>query len=120
MKVEVDTVKERGDLNNERVILKVNTDTDIGRFLLGVTRCTGERQVSSNLNQIYWFPDKAVKRGDFVVLFTKKGTRGQYENQTNSITHTFYLNLDACIWDLQKAAAVIFEIGMWQSSRISD
>jgi hypothetical protein len=56
-----------------------------------------------------------VKQGDFVVLFTKTGSRNQFDNKSDSVTYAFYLGLDAPIWTDDNKAAILFDIGEWSA-----
>lgn len=117
MKIKIQSIKDRGDLENERVVLKVIADGDIGRYLLAVGRYSDENSVSTEFVQVFWFPDKSVKEGDFVVLFTKDGKRTEYGNKSESTTHAFYLGRSAPIWSDSASAAILFELGNWQAKK---
>ena len=109
-----------GNLEEERVVCKVLADADVGRYLLGVGRYTVETNLSSNLSKVFWFPDKQVKAGDFIVLFTKSGTNREYANRSNSTTHAFHLGLDTVLWISPDMAAILFEAPEWNAKRAAD
>ncbi len=120
MKIEIQAIKDRGNLAEERVVLKVLTETDIGRYLLGIGRSTGEKSVSTDLSRTLWFPDKPVSAGDFVAIYTKAGTRGQFQNKSESVTHTFFLGLENSLWRDDRLAVILLEIADWRSRRASE
>jgi len=120
MKIKVQGVKDRGDLDNERVVLKVLADTDIGGYILAIGRNLGVDSFSPKLSRTFWFPDKPVKQGDFVSLYSKVGTPGQFQNKSESDTHTFFLGLDSPIWTETDRAAILFEVADWQAKITAD
>ena len=113
MKVKLMYVKDHGDLDNERIVLKALAGLDIGRYLICDTTYNKDNTVSNKVRHTYWFPDKAIQEGDFVALYTKVGTDRQHSNQANTTTHCFYWGLDRTIWNKDGDGAVLFELGSW-------
>lgn len=75
MNVKLISVVNKGDLEKEAVWLDVTDDADVGKYVLCDTTYTDEeaKRVSNRLRHFYWFPDKPVKKGDYVKLYTKTG-----------------------------------------------
>jgi hypothetical protein len=113
MNVEIRSIRDPGDLANERLVLRVLKDCDIGRYLTFDTTYTQDGKVSNLVRHPYWFPDKEVNAGDLVVLYTKTGRRSQLSNDDGSSSHFFYRGLDRTIWNQSGDCAVVLEILNW-------
>lgn len=115
MNVEIRYIKNPGELENERLVLKVLKDCDIGRFLTFDTTYTEDGNVSNLVRHPYWFPDKYVKAGDFVVVYTKSGRQSEKTNNNRSTSHFFYRGLEKTIWNRRRDCAVVLEISDWKT-----
>lgn len=115
MNVEIRSIKDAGDLENERLVLKVLKDCDIGRFLTFDTTYTDDGKVSNLVRHPYWFPDKEVKAGDLVVVYTKSGRQSQKVNDNGTTSHFLYRGLDRTIWNQARDCAVVLEISDWKT-----
>ena len=94
MKIKFDSIKDAGSLEKERIIFKVLEPTNIGRYLVAKSTRVTDETFSSDIKDIKWFPDQDMKEGDLVVLYTKKGPKGNAINSDNSTTYFFYWGLD--------------------------
>lgn len=74
---------------------------------------TEDGQVSNLVRHPYWFPDKRVKAGDLIVLYTKTGAKSQTKNKNGSTSHFFYRGLERTIWNKSGDCAVLLEISTW-------
>lgn len=113
MMVEIRYIKHPGELKDERLVLKVLKDCDIGMYLTFDTTYTEDGKVSNLVRHPYWFPDKKVKAGDLVVLYTKKGEQSEKKNTDGSTSHFFYRGLERTIWNQSADCAVLLEISTW-------
>jgi hypothetical protein len=113
MTVEIRYIKDPGKLDDERLVLKVLKDCDIGMYLTFDSTYTEDGQVSNLVRHPYWFPDKRVKAGDLIVLYTKTGAKSQTKNKNGSTSHFFYRGLERTIWNKSGDCAVLFEISTW-------
>jgi hypothetical protein len=89
MKLEIKYIKDRGT-TDERIVLVANEDCDIGKFFVFTTKKNADKIVYTNLKQPYWFPDKVVKKGDLVILYTKSGVSTFKENEGGNTSHFYY------------------------------
>ena len=67
------SINDRGIPNQERLAIQVNKDTDMGQYavLIGVK---AEKGFAYPINDnLYWFGDGQVSKGDWVFLYTGKG-----------------------------------------------
>ena len=115
MNVEIRYIKAPGDLGNERLVLKVLKDCDIGKFLTFDTTYTSDGRVSNRVRHPYWFPDKNVAAGDIVVLYTKVGRQSEKSNDNGTTSHFFYRGLERTIWNESGDCAIVLEISDWKS-----
>ncbi|KWA42180.1 hypothetical protein WL27_01875 [Burkholderia multivorans] len=116
MKVEIRSFADAGVAEKERVVLKVAADGDIGKYLLLYSSKTKDSAPTGGRKLAYWFPDKAIKSGDLVVLYTKKGTKSEKALDNGTTVHFFYWGLDAPIWGDDKNVAVLMYSNEWTSS----
>jgi hypothetical protein len=110
MKLEISEIKDRGVLE-ERIIFAVKEDCDIGRFFVFSTQKSSEGKFSSLVKHPYWFPDKSVKKGDLVVLYSKKGTSSYKLNSDQTSTHFYYRNFEVGI--LEGNIVLLVEANTW-------
>jgi len=118
VKVKIEYVKDSGNLDDERLILKVLSKTDIGSYLVCDSTYTSEKTVSNKLRHMFWFPDKSVNEGDYIALYTKGGVNGEYTNKGETVTHTFHWGLEETVWNKEGDGAVVFEIAEWNSKNV--
>ena len=113
MKLKITNIRDRGDLNKERVVMKVESAGNVGEFLL-VQSGYHDNSVTNGIYETYWFPDKDVNVGDFVVLYTKSGTDSEKPFKDVK-SHFFYLGKKQTIWDAENRAAVLMHAPVWES-----
>lgn len=106
------------DLNNEVVWLKVLRDTDIGHYMIMDTTYINENKISNKHRHAYWFPDKPVKKGDFVALYTKLGRNTSFENKASMETHHFFWNMKSQVWNDTGDAAVLINTPQWETTKV--
>ncbi|ELE9015662.1 TPA: hypothetical protein ACJIWP_000455 [Enterobacter cloacae] len=113
MKIKISSIREAGNLQKERVVIRVESACDIGEFILLQTGFK-DGTVNSGIYETFWFPDKMVRAGDYVVVYTKKGTRS--EKPFNEATsHFFYMGNLEPIWNREERSAVLMHAPEWQS-----
>ena len=117
MKLEIVKINNRGDQTQEYVTLRVLEDANLEFCLLTDTTYTDDTHISNKLRHLYWFSQKAVKKGDFVWLYTGKGTNTSRGNDSQTTTHIFYWGLSQPIWNNNADCAVLFEVNAWQTRR---
>ena len=97
MNVKLLRIRDKSDLDNERVVILVLADCNIGDYVLFDTTYDGDK-VSNKLRHSYWFPDKKVFEGDKVILYTKNGQNKVKTNNSGNKSHFFYWNLERTVW----------------------
>ena len=114
MKLDLIRIENGGELERERVILRATVDVDIGNFAVfrGITT-PSNKFGAGNVPSAYWFPDRNVKVGDWVVLYSKAGAPS--EKTENNISYFFYWGKTSPIW-IKGAIASLIEVGHWSFS----
>ena len=110
MNVDIKYIKDANIFSDERVVLIVNEDCNLGSFMVMKGKSLGVDSISSRLHNSYWFPDIKVKRGDLVVLYSKKGSQSEKQNPSGSVSYFFYWNKDESMWTHDEDCAVLLEI----------
>jgi hypothetical protein len=114
MRIEIRSVVEKGNIEKERLILKVVADTDIGDFLLFQSGFS-DGEVTTETYHTYWFPFKPVSAGDLIVIYTKAGKHSVKRMKKGNRAHFFYWDLDSPIWQLKSRAPVVLHAPEWIS-----
>jgi hypothetical protein len=89
MKLEIREIKDRG-MPNERIVLDVKEDCDLGYYFVFNTKRLPENSISSSIRNPYWLPSKQVKKGDLVVIYTKVGSSSFKINNDKTTSHFYY------------------------------
>lgn len=118
MSFQILKIKDAGDLDNERVILKANKDCEISWYLLFDNTYDEQGNLSNLWRHMYIFPKINMKAGDFVWLFTKKGANSSRGNDTNTTTYLLYWGLDETIWNNEGDMAHLVKYIDSQSIRV--
>jgi hypothetical protein len=115
MKVEIKAIIKPGVLENERLVLRVLQNCDIGYYVALDSTYRQDGNISNLVRHPYWFPDRQVATGDRVILYTKVGKRSSKTNKDGSVSHFFYRDMERTIWNKETDCAVVFELNTWTS-----
>lgn len=118
MNLKISGVRNAGELNKERLVLKVLKDDDIGYYLVLDSTFTSDGSISNKVRHPYWFADKEVKSGDLVILYTKSGRESEKLTSNGSTSHFFYRGLDRTIWNKDGDCAVVLHINDWNTKGV--
>jgi hypothetical protein len=114
MTLEIAKIEDQGDLERERIVLRVTADADIGWY--AVFRCTtnpdGKGILGGPISHVYWFANKKVKNGDLIIIYSKHGVRSEKTGENGVTSHFFYWQLDTPIW-IKGKRAVVVETPIW-------
>lgn len=113
MQIEIKKIVDRDLLEQERAVLGVVSDTFLGNFAIFQTHSNSSGTVSTQIKRTYWFPDRDVKAGDIIVIYTKSGKNKVRDNDDGTQSHFFYLGKDAPIWKDDSSALAIINILEW-------
>lgn len=99
MDLQIIKVADTGDLEKERVIIKVLRDCLISCYLIFDNTYNEDGTLSNLWRHLYIFPKKMVKAGDFIWVYTKEGVDTQRGNDSNTTTHVLYWGFAETIWN---------------------
>lgn len=114
MKIEIQSVADKGNNQKERLVLKVRSGSDIGEYLL-IQTGYNDGGVTIGTFYTYWFPYKSVSPGDLVVLYTKSGKDSEKDLSGGRKAHFFYWGIDNAIWNRRDRAPVLLHAPEWVS-----
>lgn len=114
MKIEILKIDGRKDFDKEVVWMHVKDNCDAGRYTLADSTFNNDGTASNKIRHTFWLPDKEVKKGDYIKVFTKSGKYHSYENGDKTTTHVFYWCLGNAVWNNDKDCAILFEHKSWQ------
>ena len=114
MSVSIVSVHGHGDFDKEHVLMEVLSDCDIGTFILADSTYTGEHKISNRLRHFLWIPDRLVKRGDLVSIWTKCGTETTVTDDRGRTIHRLFWGLKTAVWNDDGDCAVLFDVNSWQ------
>lgn len=114
MKVQIQYVAEQGELNRERLVMRVRQDVDIGDFMLVRAGFEGD-EVTTDVSNAFWFPYRRLRAGDLVVVYTKRGSDKQKLLDDGHKAYFFYWGLDSPLWNDDHVAPVLLYAPQWAS-----
>lgn len=113
MKLKITSFPDAGNLAKERLVIQVFADLDIGDYLVMRSRVS-ERSPTPGKKATFWFPDKDIKSGDRVVLYSKAGAASEKALKSGGRAHFFYWDLDEAVWGESKHGAVLVHAAEWE------
>ena len=118
MKLKIHSIADKGELTKELLWIEVLEDvSDLTYYMVCDTTYTEEHSISNELRHVFWFPKKAVKKGDWIALRSTKGQETSLTNNSKTTTHTFYWGLGRTIWNKDGDCAVLFHLNTWKALR---
>lgn len=115
MKFEIVGVRERGNAEKERIVLKALSDLELGYYMISLTNSNTDDSFDSSTKNMFWFPDQSVKKDDLVVLYTKKGSISKNANTSGNVSYFFYMGLEKPFFTSSNKIAVLLDINGWKS-----
>lgn len=109
MNVKISDIKDYGNLEKERVVIKVLADTNLGKYILCTTQELSDERISSKIQNVLWLPDQDIKSGDLVVVYTKAGEKGSRINKDGTTTYFYYWGRNSVLTEIKDCGVVLFE-----------
>ena len=116
MKLKILGIRDAGRLQDERVLFEADDDGNVGAYVVLVSRVVGENRVSSLLRNPYWFPDRDIKKGDLIVLYSRAGTYNAIDNKDASKSHFFYIGSMQPLYQNDADCVIVMESNPWHFS----
>jgi hypothetical protein len=108
MKLKINSVENKGDLSKEVVWIDVLQDVaNYGDHLLCDTTYTENDKISAKLRHLFWLPDGAAAKGDFIAVHTGAGTKSSAKNKKGTMTHNLYWGLKETVWNKDGDCALL-------------
>ena len=114
MKVQIQSVADRGDLSRERLVMRVRQDVDIGDFILIRTGFEDD-EVTTDVSNAFWFPYQRLRAGDLVVVYSKQGIDRRKQLDDGHKAYFFYWHQDSSLWNDEHVAPVLLYAPQWAS-----
>ena len=106
-------VKDAGKIEDERVVIDVLADTNLGNYITSIVRETGAETISSKMISPVWFPSISVKTGDKVVVYSRNGERGKKSMTTGGTVYFFYRNCIKPLCDDARKGVLLMSLSDW-------
>lgn len=101
--------------NSERVIIDVLANVDCGYYAL----CTAEKMEAGKFfpssRRFFWFPDRDVKKGDVLVVYSKPGQSSQRKEPSGSTIHFFYWGFPKTLFNGPSETVMVMELTSWSA-----
>jgi hypothetical protein len=117
MKLSIEKILDKGVSTKERLWLRALADCDLNFYLVLNTVYVTPNSIKTSPKHTYWFSKKPVKAGDYIVLYTGKGTESETKNKDGSTTYFLYWGFDNPIWKNVGDCAVLLELENWMTSK---
>jgi hypothetical protein len=114
MNVKFKRIREAGVPQKERIVFSVSADAEIGNYLVLITGLASDGSPFSGRHASFWFPDKKVKAGDLVVLYTMNGSAKSVSNEDGSSSHFFYWGLAETKLGKPQIGIVLLRASEWE------
>lgn len=113
MKLELRSIQDRGIVGKERIVMKALSKLDVGQFAV-LQAGYSDGVVNTSTNDCYWFPDKIIEQGDWIVLYTKSGKDKGKIQKSGVTAHFFYWGKDVSKWKGRSWAPVVLQVDSWE------
>ena len=120
MDLEIDKVHGHGDAAQEWVRLRASADCDVGRYIVVDSTYNANGTISNKLRHSYWFPDKDIKKGDYVGLITGKGVSSTGKMNDGTPLHRFYWGLATPVWNDSGDAITLIHAAGWTFQKVDE
>lgn len=112
---------DRGDHENEKVVIEALDDCNLGRYLL-FDKTFDENGIESNKSRhLYLFHDIQLRNGDYVVLYTRgiqNNEKQSFRNKRGTTTYNLYWNLENNVWNNDGDRAYLVCYDAWESKEV--
>lgn len=115
MKLKLSSIADKGNFEKERVVIRVVDNTNVGEFALFRTGVNDDGGLNIGVENTYWFPDKEVRAGDLVVLYSKGGSFSEKSLESGNKAHFYYWGLGKELWNSGRVAPVLLHAPTWET-----
>jgi hypothetical protein len=113
MDLNINGIRGAGDLAHERLVLEVQSDLDIGDYIICACPIIDQKDIEADIKLAYWCETKNVFAGDLVIVYTKVGVSKEKPRADGTKTHFFYWDRSKSIWNDKDLAVVLLHCDSW-------
>ena len=92
--LKINNIQKKGDQDDEYIVFKAESDLNLKDYAVVDRTYTKSGKVSNIHRHYFRFPDFALKKGQYVALFTKKGTDRDGTVGSGAFCRFVYWNFD--------------------------
>lgn len=121
MKVKIDHIKNKGNADEEYILLQALEDVNIGNYAIIDRTFDSEGNPTDVFRHFFRFPSQKVNKGEYISLWTKKA-KVKYlftTTQAGNPVHRFFWGSNAAVWnDGETDAAELLYVSTVDSQKI--
>jgi hypothetical protein len=117
MKLKVDSINNRGTLNEEHISLNVLQNCNLSHYMVMDTSFGQGGGISNEHRHVKWLPPYDVTAGMMVALWTGSGV-DRVEVQGGIKWQFVFWNSGSHIWNNDGDAAVLLELAEWETTSV--
>ena len=114
MKLNIISIQNHGNASTEYVSFSAGEDCDLKYYIISDSTFNANNTLSNTFRHTYWWAPQSIKKGDVVVLYTRKGQNSISKLQGGNTAYNYYWGSDHAIWNDEGDTAVLFELNTWQ------
>lgn len=114
MKLNIIDIQGQGDASKEYVSFIADADCDLKNYVVSDSTYTAANSLSNTFRHTYWWSPQPIRKGDVVLLYTRKGVNSSNKMPSGNMAYVFYWGSDHAIWNNSGDTAVLFELSTWQ------
>ena len=116
MKMKVMGIRNPGDIQNERVVLELLEDVEIGNYISFFSKDLGGEVISAKMLYPLWLPNKKLSAGDRVVVYSRDGEKCEKKTDEGRTVFFVYRGLISAVCEADKIRASLMEISDWETT----
>lgn len=111
MELTIIKIIDHGNPSSEKVILKAEQDLNLYSYAIcDNTYKSGTEEFSNERRNFYSFPAMDIRKGEYVILWSKSGNYHKTKTENGNICHNFYWSLTQGVWNNNGDLAVLINI----------
>ena len=112
MLISINKLKGKGDLDDERLVMEAGMNLDVGDYAVFQTGYSNGGP-TIKVHHAYWFPNKEVREGDLIILYTRAGSQHERRSEDGGTSHFYYWNKKSAIWDEPNTCPILLYAPDW-------
>lgn len=109
--IKIHPVADRGVPNQERIAIYVNETTNMGQYGIMVGYSAQDNSAIPYKDNLYWFGDGVVNAGDWILLYTGKGSSKTEDwESTGGKVYSVHWGRDTTIFAHSNIVPILFRV----------